>query len=97
MTSAPEATIGTMPSPPDVDRIYLGESKRHVCDGCDRWAEMERLGDARGWERIDAPAGQVGWAAIKPPALDPPLQPTLYRCPSCGHEHEGAPALDTPT
>jgi hypothetical protein len=81
----------------DVDRVYLGDSDRYVCDGCDAWAPMERMGDARCWEQITDADGQVGFASIDPGSLDPPPQPTLYRCTRCGHEHVGSPALKNPT
>jgi hypothetical protein len=32
----------------EVDRIDLGKTdRRYVCDGCEAWVPMERLGDAR--------------------------------------------------
>jgi hypothetical protein len=84
---------------PDVDRIYLGETdRRYVCDGCDAWVAMERMGDARRWERIETGSGEVGYASIPDPGpLDPPAPPTLYCCTRCGHEHVGPPSLKDPT
>jgi hypothetical protein len=83
---------------PDVERVYLGRtSERYVCHGCDRWTEMDRLADERGFERIENERGAVGYATIQPGALDPPSQPTLYECPSCHHKHVGRPSLKTPT
>jgi hypothetical protein len=79
------------------DRIPFGRTPRYVCDACDAWVPMERMRDARGCERIEADNGEVGFAAIAPASLDPPLEPTLYRCTRCGHEHVGPPALKTPT
>jgi hypothetical protein len=98
-SSAPRATIrNPMTDPLDIDRIYLGStSDRYVCDSCDAWVEMERLADARGWEQIDGGDKGVGWASIDPGSLDPPLQPTLYRCSRCGYEHVGQPSLKNPT
>lgn len=82
-----------------IDRIYLGETgQRYVCDGCDAWVAMERMADSRGWERIEGENGEVGWASKGPGVpLDPPLEPTLYRCTRCGYEHVGPPSLKTPT
>lgn len=83
---------------PDVERIYLARTnERYVCDGCDRWTEMERLADERGFEWIANERGEVGYATIQPGALDPPLQRTLYECPACHHKHVGRPSLKTPT
>jgi hypothetical protein len=86
-----------MPEFPNVDRIFLAESGRYVCDGCDAWVEMERWADARGREESLASDGRIMRTSIDRGRLDPPLQPTLYRCPRCGHDHIGPPSLKNPT
>jgi hypothetical protein len=93
----PRHNVRGIPNVPNVDRIYVGDTERYVCNACDAWVVMERMADARGWERVDTGDGQVGWASIQPGPLDPPLQPTLYHCPRCGHEQVGLPSLKNPT
>ena len=48
----------SVPAMTDVDRIYFGETdRRYVCGRLRRVVPMERLGDARRWERIETDSG----------------------------------------
>jgi hypothetical protein len=79
-----------------INRLYVGDTDRYVCDGCDAWVPMQRMADSRGWEPVEGSDGQIGHATIDPASLSLPLQPTLYCCSRCGHEHDGLPSLKNP-
>jgi rubrerythrin len=83
----------------EVPRIFTGHTPgRYLCEHCAESAEMERLEDARTWERKTTEDGRTYHASVGGASrLDPPLGPTIYRCPRCGHEHQGLPAPETPT
>jgi hypothetical protein len=78
----------------EVARIFTGHTPgRYLCDGCEESVELERLEDARAWERKTTVDGRVYHASVGGPSrLDPPLGPTVYRCPGCRHEHQGTPS-----
>ena len=70
--------------------------QRWVCDGCDRWGGMEVWIDRRAVKKEKVDGVLFSFQGIGPNP-DPPRHPTIYRCPECGHEHEGPPALKRPT
>lgn len=77
-----------------VARTYIGRTDElYVCAGCGRTTEMKMLDDARELRELEG--GRRVSSGVDPKSLDPPLAGIEYRCPACGHAHDGEPARPT--
>jgi hypothetical protein len=77
---------------------WVKDTGRFVCDGCDRWIEMEMWVDSREVRKKQVEGGTLMVMDGGPgPDADPPRRPPIYKCRECGHEHEGQPSLQNPT